>query len=220
MKRRHPDRLGPRLRELRERAGLTIKELSLRSGISASTLSRVENGKLSASYPKLINLSEALQIDLQELFDTPSVGSSQSSPTRLSVARRLEGLKVTSRNIDFYFLFEDLVTKAITPQVLRIKARSREEYGRMVSHDGEEVNYVLTGEVTIYTEHYRPVTLKAGDCIYLDTSMAHCTVNTGKGEALILSVSSHPHKLASDDRLALRELELSSPFDQIDSKSK
>src|SRR5688572_16309959 len=110
VKRPHADRLGPRLKELRERAGLTIKELSQRSGISASTLSRVENGKLSASYPKLIHLSEALQIDLQELFETPSGSSSRSSPTRLSVARKLEGLKVSSRNIDFYFLFEDLVT--------------------------------------------------------------------------------------------------------------
>lgn len=219
MKRRSPDRLGPRLRELRERAGLTIKELSQRSGISASTLSRMENGKLSASYPKLIHLSEALHIDLQELFEAPSESSAKSNPTRLSVARRLEGLKVPSRNIDFYFLFEDLTTKAITPQVLRVKARTLEEYGRMVRHDGEEVNYVLSGEVTVHTEHYRPVSLKAGDCIYLDTNMAHCTINSGTGEALILSISSHAARLAPEDRVAVRELELSSPLDSPEQTS-
>jgi transcriptional regulator with XRE-family HTH domain len=46
-----------------------IKHCHLRSGISYSTLSKVENNKLSLTYDKLILLSKGLDVDMRVLFD-------------------------------------------------------------------------------------------------------------------------------------------------------
>jgi mannose-6-phosphate isomerase-like protein (cupin superfamily) len=56
-------------------------------------------------------------------------------------------------------------------------------------HPGEEVLYVLEGEIEVHTEHYTSVRLGPGDCVYLDSSMGHAFISTQKDEALVFWVS-------------------------------
>lgn len=49
--------------------------------------------------------------------------------------------------------------------------------------------YVISGEVTLYTEHYRPLPMKEGDSVYYDSGMGHCCVSTGPEDARVLWVS-------------------------------
>lgn len=60
-------RLGECLRAARAARGLTLKEASLRSELAASTLSKVENGQMSLTYDKLLQISHGLQISIAEL---------------------------------------------------------------------------------------------------------------------------------------------------------
>lgn len=53
-------RIGSRLRELREAQGLTTTQLGEKCGLSHSTISKVENGKWSASIDMLSRICEAL----------------------------------------------------------------------------------------------------------------------------------------------------------------
>ena len=52
--------VGPRLRRLRERRGLTLTALAAQTGISKSTLSRLESGQRKPSLELLLPLAEAL----------------------------------------------------------------------------------------------------------------------------------------------------------------
>ncbi|MCP1711203.1 transcriptional regulator with XRE-family HTH domain [Kerstersia gyiorum] len=60
--------LADKLRQLRKQAGLILQQLSERSGISASALSKIENGQLSPTYEKIAALARGLDINVGALF--------------------------------------------------------------------------------------------------------------------------------------------------------
>ena len=58
---------GPRLRRLREAAGLTQEELASRAGLTAKAVSALERGERKRPYPHTVrSLAEALQLSEQE----------------------------------------------------------------------------------------------------------------------------------------------------------
>jgi predicted transcriptional regulator len=58
--------LGRILKELRRHRNWTLREMSERSGIPVSTLSKVENDRLTLTYDKLAQLSEHHEIPISE----------------------------------------------------------------------------------------------------------------------------------------------------------
>src|SRR5581483_4503567 len=63
------DAVPRRLREARERAGLSLRQLARRLDISASALSQIETGKSRPSVRTLYALVSQLNLSLDELFD-------------------------------------------------------------------------------------------------------------------------------------------------------
>jgi len=53
-------------------------------------------------------------------------------------------------------------------------------------HDGQEFLFILSGTLMLYSEHYDPVELNAGDSILFDSSMGHHYVSKGRKPAEIL----------------------------------
>ena len=76
--------------------------------------------------------------------------------------------------------------------IMEIRARTTEEAGGLITHEAEELAYVLDGTIEIHTEDYRPTRLEAGDCMYMDSTSGHVYVNAGKAEvARVLAVTTH-----------------------------
>jgi transcriptional regulator with XRE-family HTH domain len=180
-------RLGPALRQLRRAGGLTLQELSQRSGLASSTLSKIENNLISPTYDSILRLADGLKIDVAQLFDPKSI---QMSLGRRSVTRDGRGASYKTDQYDYEMLCTDLSQKRFFPIVATIKANSVADFGALPKHAGEEFIYVLAGQVEIHTEHYEPVGLGPGDCIYFDSSMGHGCVSAGKKPARILWVTS------------------------------
>ncbi|GAA1170100.1 helix-turn-helix domain-containing protein [Pseudonocardia alaniniphila] len=65
------DAVGPRLRELRRRRGITLAALSARTGIAVSTLSRLESGHRKPGLEVLLPLAEVFRVPLDELVRAP-----------------------------------------------------------------------------------------------------------------------------------------------------
>lgn len=59
------------IKSAREKLGLSLRDLATKAGISASTISRIENGK-EATYSNLIRLHEALNLDFPEMELQPA----------------------------------------------------------------------------------------------------------------------------------------------------
>ena len=66
--------VGPRLKRLRARRGLTLTTVAAQTGISKSTLSRLESGQRKPSLELLLPLAEAHHLPLDELVGAPPVG--------------------------------------------------------------------------------------------------------------------------------------------------
>lgn len=178
--------LGGALRAIRSEQGLTLAEVSQRTGIAVSTLSKVENGKLSLNYEKLIQLSRGLQVDITRLFEHGE--AKQFLAARRSINRQGEGHLIDTPSYHHAYLSADLIGKKLDPILAELKARTIEEFGELIRHEGEEFAFVLSGQVEFHSEIYAPVVLNAGDSIYFDSSMGHAYLARSDEPCLVLSV--------------------------------
>ena len=190
--------LGRILKELRAHRNWTLREMSERSGIPISTLSKVENDRLTLTYDKILQLSENLQIRISDLF-AETEAAEESVTARRSIGRLEDAIRVETPNYDYYYLCTELRRKRMVPVLTRIRAKSLSEFGDLVSHAGEEYIHVLEGTIVVHTEFYDPVKLKTGEAIYIDSNMGHAYVAAEEcDEALVLGVcSSDDEALAS-----------------------
>ena len=207
--------LGQIIRDLRARKGWTLKEMSEQSGIPVSTLSKVENGRLTLTYDKLQQMSARLKIRMSDLFAEvdPQV---ESITARRSIGRIDDSVRVTTPNYDYYYLCPELRRKRMIPIVTRIAAKSLNEFGNLVRHSGEEYIHVLEGSIIVHTEFYDPVVLKAGEGIYIDSNMGHAYV-AGEDceEAVVLGVCS-----SADEGLMNSLMNIHGPDDEAESERK
>jgi quercetin dioxygenase-like cupin family protein len=77
-----------------------------------------------------------------------------------------------------------------TPGREALLARAEFQPGAVVpkhTHPGEEVGYVLEGELTIEVDGKPTVTLKAGESYFIPAGTVHAGKNTGKGTSAVVS---------------------------------
>lgn len=188
--RTHP---GAVLKALRTEKGWTLQEVSRRTGLPISTLSKLEHGKMSLTYDKITKLSHVLEVHIERIFgqDTPESETDRPpSMGRRSIARRGEGVFMDSEIYKSIYPAADFLNKKMVPIVTEVKARSREEFGPLLKHSGEEYTYVVEGSVEVHTDLYAPLRLEVGESIYFDSSTAHAYIAVGPGKCKLVTVCS------------------------------
>lgn len=179
---------GLALRSLRQHRHLTLADVSARTGLPVSTLSKIENGKMSLSYDKLARLSAGLEVDIAQLFEPDTTIAPTRVHGRRSITRAGDGLAVETENYSHLYPSADLLNKRLVPIVAEPHARSLAEFGELVRHSGEEFVYVLEGTVDLHTDLYAPARLEAGDSMYFDSGMGHAYIAVGLKRCRVLSI--------------------------------
>ncbi|MBW4332142.1 XRE family transcriptional regulator [Stakelama sp. CBK3Z-3] len=204
--------LGALMRSLRTRNDWTLREMSEKTGIPVSTLSKVEHDRLTLTYDKLVQLSQRLGLRMSELFADPEESGAAAVTARRSISSPESAVRVETPNYDYYYLCTELRHKRMIPVVTRIRAKSVEEFGELVRHSGEEYIHVLEGTIEVHTEFYDRITLKKGECIYIDSNMGHAYVAArGCDEAVVLGVMSSPDKDLMDALMNIHDREEQAP---------
>ena len=181
---------GSALRALRERMGWTLADVAERTGLAVSTLSRIENRRVSLSFEKLSRLSEGLGVDIAQFLDArPPAEPELSTPGRRSTTRLDQGSLIETPNYRHVYHATDLLNKLFTPIVAEVLTRSREDFGELIRHPGEEFAYVLSGVVELHTDTYAPLTLRAGESVYFDSAMGHAYIAASDEPCRIFSIS-------------------------------
>ncbi|WP_372784618.1 helix-turn-helix domain-containing protein [Phenylobacterium sp.] len=182
---------GAVLKSLRLANGWTLSEVSQRTGLPVSTLSKVENDKMSLSYDKLARISRGLEIDIGLLFSPEGAAAALSLVTgRRSITRAGEGRVIETEPYEHVYPVADLLNKRFIPIIAEIHARSISDFSELIRHPGEEYAYVLEGTAELHTDLYAPTTLNTGDSIYFDSGMGHVYLNAGPGPCRVLSICS------------------------------
>lgn len=190
MTQQHPT-IGGLLRALRARNDWTLKEMSQRCGIPLSTLSKVENDRLTLTYDKLQQISQRLNIRMSELFAEDVSAPEPPVTARRSIGRIEDSVRVTTPNYDYFYLCPELRRKRMIPVITRVRAKTIEEFGELVHHSGEEYIHVLEGRAEVHTEFYDPIILEAGQSVYIDSNMGHAYIAAdGCEEVVLLGVCS------------------------------
>lgn len=179
---------GSLLKAVRLQKKLTLSELSHRTGLPVSTISKVENDKMSLSYDKLQAISVGLGIAVGEILK-PAL-SFQTVSGRRSVLRVGEGRRVETHLNSYLYLASELLNKQFIPLMCEIRARSLNSSSEMIRHPGEEFTYVLEGALEFHSQLYAPVQLHAGESIYFDSGMPHAYVAISKGPCKVLTICS------------------------------
>jgi transcriptional regulator with XRE-family HTH domain len=150
--------------------------------MALSTLSKVENGLMSLTYDKLLQLTSGLKMEIAELFNPAVAAPVQGRPVtaRRSISRAGQGQLINTKFYTYTYQCTDLIGKRMVPIVAEVRARSLDEFGPLLRHAGEEYFLVTSGRVAVHTEFYAPEILGEGDGIYLDSTMGHAYLNAGE----------------------------------------
>lgn len=149
--------LGPRLRELRQRRGLSIKAAAEQAGLSASFLSLVEREQSDLAMNRLMRLLQIYDAALTDLVKPPARPS--------DVVRSGEELRVHSpgEHIDAYLLVAD-GDRPLAPMVWVYEPGAA--MGEPVALPVDHFSHVIAGDVTVETDDGDHL-LGPGDTIYV-----------------------------------------------------
>jgi DNA-binding transcriptional MerR regulator/quercetin dioxygenase-like cupin family protein len=176
---REDSSLGDKLRAARRLRGLSLREASSLAGLSVSHLSAIERGARNISLAGLQRLAVALGISVSDLF-----GSSSGSG-RLVHAGRRPVLDTGDRRVRV----ESLAVGAqlLEPHLYVVQPGGGSEGS--YQHDGEEMVYVLQGEVEFWLNELERHVVRAGDCLTFPSSLRHRWRNCGAGRLEMLWVN-------------------------------
>jgi transcriptional regulator with XRE-family HTH domain len=180
--------LGMMVKEARKRRKWTLTELSERCGISPSALSKIERNRLSPTYSNIVRLARGLDISTSELFG--GGGEIGAAESRFSIMHVDEGDIVDTSNYVHNYLHMRLPARTMTPLIVEQRARTLEEFGPKVSHNGEEFTYVLSGIVEVHVGNNPPTRLSPGESIYFDSNTPHAYLAASRTPCVTLSVCS------------------------------
>lgn len=180
-----PDiQLGEKIKAMREEAGLGLRDLAAKANMSPSMLSQIENGASNPSINTLKNIAVALNMPLYRFFQE------DSDPAQLVVradARKIIGYPGQEGQYE-------LLTPDVSGQIEFCRMTippNKASAGMPTGHTGEEVAYVVSGEIGILLEDTR-IALAAGDSLRIPPMTQHRWINSTSEDAVIVFAVSPP----------------------------
>jgi transcriptional regulator with XRE-family HTH domain len=177
--------VGPRLKALREAAGLSLRDLAARCGVSAAMLSQVERGETSPTLQVAARIAAGLDLRLSQLLRLDEDGT----VTIVRAGDRRGGGG------------SGHVYEVLTPPLPGLRSEvslHRLDGGAVTGGSGDppmhepgarEIALVETGGVVLHVDGERHE-LTEGDCVTFDADLPHHFENPGKEEAVLLAVVS------------------------------
>ena len=176
--------LGAKIREYRKSKGLSVKALAEQVHITPSMLSQIERDLANPSINTLKLISSALNVPLFQLFT--STGHKEDVVVRKDNRKALR-TPTMGASYEYELLTPD-TSGSIEFVLQKFKANSNS--GDAVQyHDGEEVAYVVSGQLTLMLDQTE-FTLDEGDSARIPAMTPHLWSNlTDKDAILIFAVT-------------------------------
>lgn len=178
--------VGGRVRTLRQSKGLTLDRLSEISGVSRSALSKIEKSQVSPTVEILAKVARGLDVDLCSLL---SLKQEDQPVGRRAVTFQKDAKPTENAHYVLEAHAVDLTKKRMLPFCVTVKARALSDFDDWDRHDSEDFLYVLEGSVVLHFEWYAPLTLKAGDSVYMDSRMGHALTSASEDQAKVLWIN-------------------------------
>jgi transcriptional regulator with XRE-family HTH domain len=159
--------LAARLRRRRRQLGLTLKEVASGAGLSVGFISQIERGIATPSLSSLASVAHVLGSDVSGFLAQPR----GEKPLTRHDQREVYTLGDKSMSYE-------RLSAAFPGNVLRsvLIHESPGHRSEPISHEGEEIFYILDGAITVEVDG-EPTVLEAGDSIHFPSNLRHSTWN-------------------------------------------
>jgi transcriptional regulator with XRE-family HTH domain len=171
--------VGPCIRELRTKKGLSLRALAKLSNLSTNAISLIERGDNSPTVSSLHSLATALNVPITAFFEQQ--GDAQVIHLKKNQRPASETAGVRMENLG-----SGLPNQQIEPFLMTIEAGSSSTTGQ-ITHSGEELVYVLKGALAclIGEQEYN---LEEGDSLLFLASQPHIYWNHAMEPVQILII--------------------------------
>jgi transcriptional regulator with XRE-family HTH domain len=171
------DSIGERIKILRTENGMTLTELGKRVKLSASHLSQIERDKTAPSLSTLMDIARALDIGPRYFFET------EVEETHIQRADRGQDRHTIDTPIECRLLTPKVGSSKL--EAYRVTLQPHASPEQLDQFSGEELGFVLTGELTIRVGDEQFV-LAAGDSIHYDAFQSCYWSNAGDEPCVVL----------------------------------
>ena len=165
-------KVGEKIRELREKKGLSLQELANRTGYSSAILSQIENHLISPPLGALIKISKALEVRVGTFFgDEPGEPYAIVRKDERKLISRFASKEGVSYGYSYESLGFDKRDRHMEPFLITLEPATVKSE-KLSTHEGEEFIFVLEGEMEAILGSHKDI-LYPGDCIYYDSTIPH-----------------------------------------------
>jgi transcriptional regulator with XRE-family HTH domain len=178
--------IGSRLRAVRISKGMSQRVLAKRVNVTNSTISLIEQNKVSPSVGSLKKVLDGIPISLADFFTLDLASDSDDSPFY-----KTDDLPdLGSNGVHYYLVGKRRVNRLMC--ILREVMPPGSDTGEtMLSHDGEEGGVIVAGQVEL-TVGDRVRVLNVGEAYYFESHTPHRFRNIGNAPAILVSANTPP----------------------------
>ncbi len=176
--------IGNKIKELRNKKGLTQEELADRCELSKGFISQVENDLTSPSIATLIDILQCLGTSLKDFFNDAGDEQIVFRPDDF-----FEKVDVELRN-KIEWIIPNAQKNMMEP--IRVTLEAGGSTYPDQPHEGEEFGYVLSGSITVIIGN-RSIRAKKGDAFYYRPDSEHYIKAGTKSGAVFLWISTPPN---------------------------
>lgn len=175
------ERIGPRVRTLRESRGLSLRDLASRSGVSAPMLSQVERGETSPTLTVAARIAAGLDLTLSRLLRIE-----EGDHVRIVRARDLHTVRRGSHA--WQDLTPPLDRVSVSAHTLKAKGRTGAEGDPPLHSPGSrETIIVQGGQLALLLDDAR-YELDEGDSVTFDADLPHRFETVGRAPTRFIAI--------------------------------
>lgn len=178
MARKQDLKIGPLIRARRRHLSMTLQALGTAAGVSVGYLSQIERDNATPSLGTLAQIARALGVGLDYFIAMPQAADS------LARAGERARFSIDGSSIHYEQLGADLPGHELSSFILHVPPGYVSE---TVSHEGEELIYVLEGEIIQMLDDEQFV-LRPGDSLHYRGNRPHSWSNQSTAPARLLWV--------------------------------
>ena len=182
------NKLGEKIKTVRENREISIKELSERSDVSVPVIENIEKGDFIPGLSPLIKIARVLGVRLGTFMDDhENIGPVVSRKNETGVVTGFSDKASSAKSdMDFKSLAPDKAGRRMEPFLIDVHPSSVKDF-QLSTHEGEEFIYVMSGSITI-SYGKETYILNEGDSIYYDSIVPHHVHSLEDHSAKILAV--------------------------------
>ncbi len=180
--------VGKRVRYLRRVKRMTLNDLAHAAGCSVSLLSRVENDVVTPSLSTLHRLCHALDTSVSALLTEPdNLDAVVYGPSSRPTHARIEAVEGDGSSAESLVPFAD--TRLLEGLLINLPAGRK--FCGPFEHHGEEVGYVLEGQLELVVNR-RTYVVKTGDSFFFRSDQPHLYRAKGKRRCRVIWINTPP----------------------------